>query len=429
MQPGTRMRSAGRGTGVITGIGLVTPVGTGLGEVFDATCTGRSGLRVPPDGHPVAGVLEVVGIAPDVQPDGLVPRPEWRTVDRYVLLSLRAAADALRDAGLEVGRDVDPYRVACVISGTGGLATLSGQVLRRADRGHTAVSPYLLPGILPNMAAARVAIAHGIRGYSASIATACASGAQTVAEALRLLRAGEADAVVCGCAEALLFDTFADTFANARTLAHDWPDPVAASRPFDKRRNGFVLSEGAAVLVVERPAFADARGVAGYADVIGWGTSTDAHHPTTPHPEGEGATYSMRCALADAGIGPADVGYVNAHATGTKLGDAAEAAAIRRVFPAGSGGDGPPVSSTKGVTGHLLGASGAVEVAVSAAALRAGLLPPTHNLEDPDPTGDLDYIVKAPRACGIDYALSNSFGFGGHNVSLVLSRASTHRVR
>ncbi len=412
--------------GAITGIGLVTPVGTGLAEVFDAVCAGRSGLREPPAGHPVHGVLEVAGIAPDVAPDGLVPRPEWRTVDRYVLMSLRAAADALRDAGIEVGRDVDPYRVACVISGTGGLATLSGQVLGRAERGRTAVSPYLLPGILPNMAAARVAIAHGIRGYSASIATACASGAQAIAEALRLVRADEADVVVCGCAEALLFDTFADTFTNARALAHGWSDPAAASRPFDKRRNGFVLSEGAAVLVVERPDFADARGAAGYADLVGWGASTDAHHPTTPHPDGDGAAHSMGRALADAGIAPGDVGYVNAHGTSTKLGDAAEAAAIRRVFP---GIDGPPVSSTKGVTGHLLGASGAVEVAVCAAALGAGRLPPTHNLEDPDPAGDLDHIVKEPRLGGIDFALSNSFGFGGHNVSLVLSRASTQHVR
>ena len=413
-------------SGVITGIGLVTPVGTSVDEVFDAVCAGRSGLRRPPEGHPVAGTIDVAGIAPDISPDGLVPGPEWRTIDRYVLMSLRAAADALADAGLQVGRDVEADRVACVISATGGLASMSRQVLRHAQLGRVEVSPYLLPGILPNMAAARVAIAHDIQGYSASIAAACASGAQAVAEALRLVRAGEADAVVCGCAEALLFDTFAETFAKARALARGWPEPQAASRPFERRRNGFVLSEGAAVFVVERREFAEARGAAGYAEVRGWGASTDAYHPTTPRPGGEGAAHSMGRAIADAGIAPADVGYVNAHGTSTKLGDAAEAAAIRRVFP---GIDGPPVSSTKGVTGHLLGASGAVEVAVCAAALGAGQLPPTHNLEDPDPAGDLDHIVKEPRAGGIDFALSNSFGFGGHNVSLVLSRASTQHVR
>lgn len=416
-------------SGVITGIGLVTPVGIDLDGVFEAVCAGRSGLGSPPDGHPVAGVLEVAGIAPDVEPDGLVPRPEWRTVDRYVLMSLRAAADALSDAGLQVGRDVAADRVACVISGTGGLATLSGQVLRHARKGRLAVSPYLLAGVLPNMAAARVAIAHGIRGYSASIATACASGAQAVAEALRLLRGGQADAVVCGCAEALLFDTFAETFTIARALARGWSEPAAASRPFDSRRNGFVLSEGAAVFVVERPEFADGRGAAGYADVVGWGASTDAHHPTTPRPDGEGAAHSMRLALADAGIGPADVGYVNAHGTGTKLGDAAEAAGIRRVFAVAPGLAGPPVSSVKGITGHMLGASGAVEVAVSAAVLGRGLLPPTYNLDNPDPACELDHVVKEPRAERVDRVLTNSFGFGGHNVSLVLGRASTHRTR
>jgi 3-oxoacyl-[acyl-carrier-protein] synthase II len=405
-------------SGTITGVGLVTPIGTTLAEVFDAACAGRSGLSRPPEGHPVAGALDVAGIAPDIDPAPLVPPPERRTVDRYVLMALRAADDALADAGLTVGRDVDPYRVACVISGTGGLAALAGQVLRRAERGRAAVSPYLLPGVLPNMAAARVAIRHGIRGYSTCLATACAAGAQAVAEALRLLRAGEADAVVCGCAEALLFDTWADSFTNARALAHGWADPQAASRPFDRRRNGFVLGEGAAVLVLERPAHAAARGAAGYADVAGWGASTDAHHPTTPHPDGDGAAYAMRRALADAGIEAADVGYLNAHGTGTRLGDAAEAAAVRRVFGAG----GPPVSSVKGVTGHLLGASGAVEVAVSAAALAAGLLPPTHNLDDPDPVCDLDHIAKAPRAGPVRFALTNSFGFGGHNVSLVLTQ-------
>jgi 3-oxoacyl-[acyl-carrier-protein] synthase II len=226
-------------SGVITGIGLVTPVGTSVDEVFDAVCAGRSGLRLPPDGHPVA--------------------------------------------------------------------------------------------------------------------------------------------VVCGCAEALLFDTFAETFNIALTLARGWADPTAASRPFDKRRNGFVLSESAAVFVIERPEFTDARGAAGYADILGWGASTDAHHPTTPRPDGDGAVRGMRKALADAGIGPADVGYINAHCAGTKLGDAAEAAGIRRVFAPAPGVHGPAVSSIKGITRHMLGASGAVEVAVSAAVLGRGPLPPTYN--------------------------------------------------
>jgi 3-oxoacyl-[acyl-carrier-protein] synthase II len=223
----------------------------------------------------------------------------------------------------------------------------------------------------------------------------------------------------------LLFPTFADAFTNARTLAHGWADPTAASRPFDRARNGLVLGEGAAVLVVERAAHADARGAAGYADVAGWGATNDAHHPTTPDPAGTGAAECMRRALADAGVAPTDIGYLNAHGTGTRLGDAAEAAAIHRTF----GATAPPVSSCKGVTGHLLGASSAVEVAATALALRAGLLPPTHNLDDPDPACDLDHVVKSPRAGHVDCAISNSFGFGGHNVSVVLTQPSTRKAR
>jgi 3-oxoacyl-[acyl-carrier-protein] synthase II len=322
---------------------------------------------------------------------------------------------------------VDPYRIGVILSGTGGLATLEAQVVTRTQRGRLGVSPYLLPGMLPNMGAARVAIRHGIRGYSSSIGTACAAGAQSVGEGLRLLRAGEADVVVCGCSEAPLFPTLADTFNNARALARGWAaDPTGASRPFDRRRNGLVLGEGAGVLVLERADHADARGAAGYAAVAGWGATNDAHHPTTPHPDGEGAAACMRRALADAGLEPADIGYVNAHGTSTKIGDRAEALAIRRVF----GPDAPPVSGTKAVTGHMLGASGVVEAGVSVLALRRGVLPPTHNLDDPDPECDLDHIRKSPRpAPGITHVMSNSFGFGGHNVSLVLGPPATRLAR
>jgi 3-oxoacyl-[acyl-carrier-protein] synthase II len=410
----------------ITGIGLVTPVGTRPEAVFAAMCEGRSGLRRPPADHPAAGCLEAAGISPPIDPTSVLPAPETRVVDRYIVMALRAAADALADAGLEVGRDADPFRVAVIVSGTGGLATLEAQVVTRTRRGRLGVSPYLLPGMLPNMGAARIAIKYGIRGYSSSIGTACAAGAQSIGEAARLLRTGAADVVVCGCSEAPLFPTLADTFGNARALARGWSDdPSAASRPFDRLRNGLVLGEGAGVFVLERTAHADARGAAGYADLLGWGATNDAHHPTTPDPAGEGAAACMRLALADAGLAPGDIGYLNAHGTSTKLGDAAEALAVRTVF----GEDGPPVSATKAVTGHMLGASGVAEAAVAALALRRGLLPPTHNLDDPDPACGLDHVRKAPRRAGLDHALSNSFGFGGHNVSLVLGRPGTHRAR
>jgi 3-oxoacyl-[acyl-carrier-protein] synthase II len=410
---------------VVTGMGLVTPVGTSAAEVHGAMCEGRSGLRRPPEGHAVGDSLEVGGFGPPIDPASLLPATEARVVDRYIVMALRAAADAMADADLEVERDVDPYRVAVILSGTGGLATLEAQVVLRTVKGRLGVSPYLLPGMLPNMGAARVAIKYGIRGYVSSSGTACAAGGQAIGEALRLLRGGEADVVVAGCSEAPLFPTLADTFGNARALARGWADdPTAASRPFDRRRNGLVLGEGAGVFVLERKDFADARGAAAHADVLGWGVTNDAHHPTTPRPDGEGARAAMRLALRDSGLEPADIGYLNAHGTSTKLGDAAEAVAIRTLF----GADAPPVSSTKAVTGHMLGASGVVESAVSIAALRTGQLPPTHNLEDPDPDCELDHIRKDPRAARVEHVMSNSFGFGGHNVSVVYGRPSTRRT-
>jgi len=411
---------------VITGIGLVTPAGRTLDGVFDALCNGESGLRAPAADHPLAGTVDVAGFSPAIDPASVLPATEARTVDRYIVMALAAAEDALNDAGIVVGRDVDPYRIASIVSGTGGLATLESQVVLRTQKGRLGVSPYLLPGMLPNMGAARIAIKYGIMGYSSSIGTACAAGAQSIGEAVRLIRTGEADVVVCGCSEAPLFPTLADTFGNARALARGWADqPAAASRPFDRRRNGLVLSEGAGVFVVERAEHARARGATGYADIVGWGMTTDAHHPTTPRPDGAGAAECMRRALRDAGLDGRDIGYLNAHGTSTKLGDVAESLAIRTVF----GEDVPPVSSSKGITGHLLGASGVVEAAASALAMIRGILPPTHNLDDPDPACDLDHIAKAPRPAAPEHVMSNSFGFGGHNVSLVLGRPSTPAAR
>ncbi|WP_432840587.1 beta-ketoacyl-[acyl-carrier-protein] synthase family protein [Dactylosporangium sp. CA-092794] len=404
----------------VTGIGLVTPVGGTGAEVFDAMCEGRSGLSGPPPDHPLAGSVDVAAFGPPIDPLSVLPGPDARLVDRYIVMALKAAEDALADAGIVAGRDVDPYRVAVIVSGTGGLATLDAQAVQRDKRGRAGVSPYLLPGMLPNMGAARVAMKYGLQGYSSSIGTACAAGAQSIGEGLRLLRAGEADVVVCGCSEAPLFPTLADTFGNARALARGWADPAQASRPFDRRRNGLVLGEGAGVFVLERPEHADARRAARHADLLGWGATNDAHHPTTPRPDGTAAAECMRRAVADAGLAPGDIGYVNAHGTSTKLGDVAESLAIRAVF----GPHTPPVSSTKGVTGHMLGASGVAEAAVTVEALRRGVLPPTHNLDEPDPACDLDH-VRAPRPAPLVHALSNSFGFGGHNVSLVFGPPSS----
>ncbi|MEV7870666.1 beta-ketoacyl-[acyl-carrier-protein] synthase family protein [Streptomyces sp. NPDC088124] len=411
---------------VITGLGTFTSLGRGASDTFDALCHTKSGLRRPPAGHLLDGTVDVAGLAPDITAAEVLPPSEGRLVDRYVLMALAAADDALADSGIVVGRDVDPHRVAVVVSsGAGGLTTYEAQTAARAERGATAISPYLLPGMLPNMAAARIAIKHGIRGWSAAIATACSAGAHAVVEAARLIRYGEADVVVCGGAEAPLNPTSALAFAHAKALAHGWEDPERASRPFDRARNGFVLSEGAGVLVVERAAHADGRGAAGYADLLGWGVTTDAHRPTTPRPDGEGAAGSMRNALASGGLVPDDVGYVNAHGTATKLGDIAEARAIRSVF----GERSPAVSGTKSMTGHLLGGSGAVEAAVSALAVARGTLPPTHNLDEVDPQCELDHVRGGARKQRVEAALSNSFAFGGHNVSVLLGTASTRKKR
>ncbi|HVB42162.1 MAG TPA: beta-ketoacyl-[acyl-carrier-protein] synthase family protein [Streptosporangiaceae bacterium] len=406
----------------ITGIGLVTPAGSDADEFFQTLCKGPSGLRRPPEGHPAWPELDVAGIAPHVDPVSVLPPTETRCVDRFVLLALLAAERALADAGLEVGRDVDPYRIAVIAAtGGGGLETFERISRARLERGRSAVSPYLLPGMLSNMATARIAIKYGIRGFSSAIVTACAAGAQAIAEAYRLIAEDSADVVLCGGTESPLHPTIVAAFGNARALARGWEDPAAASRPFDRRRNGFVLGEGAALMVVERRAHAQARGARSYASLIGWGATCDAHHPTMPRPDGEGAAACMRQALRRAGLSPGDVGYVNAHGTSTKLGDVAETRAIRSVF----GGSGPPVSSVKAITGHMLGASGAAEAVASALAVSRGLLPPTHNLDDPDPECDLDHIANTPRTGQPGAALSNSFAFGGHNVSLIFGPATT----
>jgi 3-oxoacyl-[acyl-carrier-protein] synthase II len=410
---------------VITGIGLVTPVGRSIDELFEALCSGRSGLIAPPEGHPLHGTVDVFAPSAPIDPTTVLPATEARTVDRYIVMAMAAADAALADAGIVVGRDVDPYRTASIVSGTGGLATLEASVILRTQKGRVGVSPYLLPGMLPNMGTARIAIKHGIMGYTSSIGTACAAGAQSIGEGVRLIRTGEADVVLCGCSEAPLFPTLADTFGNARALARNWADPTEACRPFDRRRNGLVLGEGAGVFVLESRAHAEARGAVGYADIIGWGMTTDAHHPTTPRPDGAAAAACMRKALTDAGLSPADVGYLNAHGTSTKVGDAAESLAIRTVF----GDDLPPVSSSKAITGHLLGASGVIEAAATVTAMIRGLLPPTFNLDDPDPACELDHIRKVPRATSTIHALSNSFGFGGHNVTLAFGPPSTSVAR
>jgi 3-oxoacyl-[acyl-carrier-protein] synthase II len=411
---------------VVTGIGVVSSLGRDLAETFDALCAGRSMLSRPTPELAAASNIEVVSAAPAINPAEVLRPPIDSGVDRFLVLAMAAAEQAVRDAGLEVGGNSDPERTAVVASTAGGpLRTYEEHAMARRERGPQAVSPYLCPGMIPNMSAARIAIKYGIRGYSLLLSTACAGGGQAVAEALRLIRGGEADVVVCGGSDAPLHPTVTAAFVNANSLAHGFDDPTRASRPFDRDRNGYVIGEGAAFFVVESAEHADARGAAGYADVIGWGGTTDAYHVTKPRPDGSGAAACMRRAILSAGLGIADIDYINAHATSTGLGDQAEARAIRSLF----GDDTPLVSSTKSVTGHLMGASGAFEAAATVLSVANGTLPPTHNLENVAPGCELNHVRNKPAQREVRAALSNSFGFGGHNISLAFGAPSSRLRR
>ncbi|CAL9608218.1 3-oxoacyl-[acyl-carrier-protein] synthase 2 [Nocardiopsis dassonvillei] len=405
----------------ITGIGIVTAMGNDPRAFHAALCESRSGLCGPDPDRPATRGLAAVGLVPPIRATDVLTPTEARLTDKFVLMGVIASDAALADAGVVVGRDCAPERTAVVVSNSsGGLETFEKEVLRLSERERRAASPYLLPGVLPNMATARVAIRHGIRGFSSTISTACSGGAQAVAEGVRVIREGRADIVVCGGSEVPFSSTMVSSFGSARALAAAGGDPAGASRPFDTRRTGFVLSEGAAVLVLERTEHARARGARGYADIRGWGMTTDAYHATGPRPDGSGAAAALLQSLADAGTPPEDVDYVNAHATGTKNGDLAEAAALRSAF----GPHAPAVSSTKGATGHLLSAAGALEAAVCALSVDASLMPPTANLDEPGPGCELDHVMGAPRKRDGMVAVSTSFAFGGHNVSLVLGPSS-----
>ena len=411
---------------VITGIGVVTPVGRGIEEFFAALCTPTSGLVRPPDGHFAAGLVDAIGIAPPIDPFELLPEKDAPFADRYSVTAVAAADDAIADSGLKIGVDVDPLRVAAVIAtATGGTQTFEQQALIQHSEGFEAVDRHLWNGFLPSMASARIAIKYGIRGPSYSIASACAASAMAVSEGLRMIRAGDADVVICGGTEGPLGPTGLAGFYNTGALATGWSDAAAASRPFDRDRNGFVVGEGGGVLVIERAELVDARGGSGYADLIGWGSTSDAYHLAVPRPDASGIADSMRIALRNAGVSPGEAGYLNAHGTGTRVGDLAEVKAIRAVF----GDDQPLVSSTKGVTGHLLGGAGVVEAAATVLALSRGQLPPTMNLNEPDSKCDLNHLRDNAVAKSVEIAMSNSFAFGGHNVSLVFGSASTRRHR
>ncbi|CAE6701403.1 beta-ketoacyl-[acyl-carrier-protein] synthase family protein [Paraburkholderia nemoris] len=395
----------------VTGIGLVTPAGVGVADNWRRVLSGESTATV--DAALKDLPVEISCRVPEFPAADLgVPNPwQW---DRFAQFALLATREALRDAGLEPKQWRDSSRVAVIIgSGAGGTMTLEEQHAMLLSEGADDVSALTLPMGLLNMAAGQVAIAIGARGPCFAPCSACASGASAIGLGKELLRSGAADVVIAGGTEAPITRFYVSAFARMRALSRN-TDARTASRPFDATRDGFVIGEGAGIVVLESEEHARSRGARVRSRVLGYGASADAHHLTSPHPEGLGATLAMKAALRDAGLEPSAIGYVNAHGTSTQGNDVVESTAIRELF-----GARVPVSSTKGVTGHLLGAAGAIEAAYAALAAEQGSAPPTANLKTPDPKIDLDLIHGAPRKLDRRVALSNSFGFGGQNASLI----------
>lgn len=401
----------------VTGIGLVTPAGIGVDRAWQGVLSGRSTGAKDPN---LAGIpIDISCRVADFDGNELLGRKAARRLDRFVQLGLVAAREAVADSGLDPDT-WDGARVGAVIGcGMGGAATWEAQHTTLMERGPERVSPMLIPMLIPNMVAGHIAIEFHANGPNLVTATACTSGATAIGVARDLLRTGACDVVITGGTEAGLTPLSIAAFGQMHALSGRVDDPAAASRPFDLDRDGFVAAEAAGVLVIERAEHAAARGARVRGRVLGYGASADAHHITAPDPEGVGVGLAIQSALRDAGIGPSEVDHINAHGTSTPLNDAAESRVIRRVF----GDDAPPVTSTKGVTGHSLGAAGAIEAVFSLLAIQDGLLPPTANLTDQDPEIDLDIVSGEPRKADPEVVMSNSFGFGGQNGVLVLARA------
>ena len=403
---------------VVTGIGPVTPVGIGVDAFWESLVQGRSGVGKL-EGFDTGGLSSLIAAqVHDFRVEEHLEPAVARRMERFAQLAVAAAQLAVADASLDLETS-DRTRIGCVVgTGIGGVAAFEAQVKVFAERGPSRVSPHLVALMIPNMAAGQVAMRLGITGPNECTVTACAASGHAIARAVDFLRAGRADVVLAGGAEAAITPLTVAGFCATRALSTRNDDPEGASRPFDAGRDGFVIGEGATMLVLEREDHAHARGARIYADIAGYGLSADAHHETAPHPEGLGGAQAMRAALEDAGLFPEEVGYINAHGTSTSLGDIAETIAIRSVF--GSYADRLAISSTKSMTGHLLGAAGATEAAATVLALARGVLPPTINLTDPDPACDLDYVPLTARKADVRVALTNSFGFGGQNASIAL---------
>ncbi|HEX5023270.1 MAG TPA: beta-ketoacyl-ACP synthase II [Candidatus Binatia bacterium] len=406
---------------VVTGLGLVSPLGTGVEKNWQALLEGRSGIRKLTRFAADGFAARIAGEVPDFQAEDYIESKEIKKMDLFIQYAIGAATMAMDDSGLKI--DDESAETVGVIIGVGlcGIETIETTKEALLSGGPRKISPFFIPKVISNLAPGHVAIRYGAKGVNWTPTSACASGTHAIGEAFHLIRRGVQNAVIAGGAEAAITPLGVGGFAAMKALSTRNEEPEKASRPFDKDRDGFVIGEGSGILILEEREQARKRGAKIYAEVIGYAANGDAYHMTAPSPEGEGAARCMRLALKDAGITPTDVDYINAHGTSTEYNDANETTAIKAVF--GEQAAKLAVSSTKSMTGHLLGAAGAVEGVYSALAIHHGMIPPTINYDNPDPACDLDYVPNKARKADIQVVLSNSFGFGGTNGCVIFRRA------
>ncbi len=405
---------------VITGMGAVTPIGNSVEETFSAIKQGVCGIAPITHFDTDDRKVKVAGEAKNLALEDYFPKKEIRRMDRFVAFALIAAREAMKDAGLDNNNDWNKERCGTIVStGVGGLGTIETEHTKGGLKGYDRVSPYFVPGGISNIAAARIAIEYGLTGMCSCVVTACAGGTNAVGDSFRMIRDGYTDVMVCGGSESCITEFGIGGFTALKALS-ETEDPMRASIPFDKERNGFVMGEGAGILVLEELEHAKARGANIYGEIAGYGANCDAYHVTAPSPDGSGAARCMELAIADAGITPEKIAYINAHGTSTPLNDSSETMAVKRAF--GEHARKLMMSSTKSMTGHLLGASGAIEAIITTLAVKEGYVPPTINYQVPDENCDLDIVANEGRSADISYAMSNSLGFGGHNASLVIQK-------
>ncbi|NJK37975.1 MAG: beta-ketoacyl-ACP synthase II [Oscillatoriales cyanobacterium RM2_1_1] len=405
---------------VVTGLGAITPIGNDLKEYWQGLLNGRNGIDTITLFDASNHDCRIAGEVKGFDASNFLPRKEAKRMDRFAQFAVVASQQAIADSGFVIN-DLNAEQVGVIIgTGIGGLKVLEDQHEVYLNRGPDRCSPFMIPTMIANMAAGLTAIHTGAKGPNSCTVTACAAGSNAVGDAFRLIQRGYAQAMICGGTEAAVTPLSLAGFASARTLSTRNHDPAHACRPFDQDRDGFVMGEGSGILILEEMEYALSRGARIYAEIIGYGMTCDAYHMTSPVPGGEGATRAMSLAMKDAEITPDQVDYINAHGTSTPMNDSTETAAIKRAL--GDHAFQVAISSTKSMTGHLLGGSGGIEAVATAMAIAHNKLPPTINLENPDPACDLDYVANQSRAKVVNIALSNSFGFGGHNVTLAFSK-------